>query len=174
MLKEDDAKEAKTIYAANKLNSENILWMYKNAFGIDYTIFRICVPYGNLFDDQFSYGTLGFFINKAKNKESITLYGDGLIGRTFTHVSDISSIIINSIQTKITKNEIYNIGGENMNLRDVARMIAKKYGVEVTYSNWPYLALKLESDDTIFDDSKLRDAVPVQYKNTIQKWLTGF
>lgn len=173
-LKESDTKEALTLYAANKLNGENLLWMYQNAFGIDYTIFRICVPYGNLFDDEFSYGTLGFFINKAKNKQNISLYGDGKIGRTFSHVSDISSIIIQAIQTEATKNEVYNIGGENMQLLDVATILAKKYGVDVELSDWPEMALKLESGDTIFDDTKLRSTIAFEYKHTIKDWLSTF
>jgi len=173
LLKEGDPKESLTIYALNKLSAENMLWMYQNAFGIVYTIFRVCVPYGNLFDDQFSYGTLGFFINKAKNGEDITLFGDGMIGRTFTHVSDISNIIIQAIQIERTKNEIYNIGGENLTLLDVAKQVADKFGVGVQFAPWPDLALKLESDDTIFDDAKLRAVINSQYKHSITKWIKG-
>ncbi len=173
LLTEDDPKESKTIYALNKLNAENILWMYHNAFGIDYTVFRMCVTYGNLFDDRFSYGTLGFFISKAKNDEDITLFGDGKIGRTFTHASDVSSIIIKAIQSEKSKNEIFNLGGENLSLLEVAELVAKKYGVGVKFTEWPALTLKLESDDTVFDDSKLRKIINPQYSNTIAEWVEG-
>ena len=173
MLKEDDPKEAKTIYAANKLNAENLLWMYHNAFEIDYTIFRICVPYGNLFDEAFSYGTIGFFLSQARRRKDITLYGDGSLRRTFTHASDISNIIIRSIQLEKTKNQIFNIGGENLSLLDAARVIATKYGVSVRFSDWPEMAKKLESDDTVFDDLKLKSLIDFEYKFTCENWITG-
>lgn len=171
LLSEEDPKETKTIYAATKLNAENILWMYHNAFGINYNVFRICVPYGNLFGGEFSYGTIGFFMSRAGKGEDISLFGDGTIRRTFSHVSDISMHIIRAIQSAETVNEVYNIGGENLSLLDAAGMVADKYGVSVKFADWPELALKLESDDTVFDDSKLKRVVDLDYKNTLKDWL---
>jgi UDP-glucose 4-epimerase len=72
-LDEEATKEAKTIYAANKASAESYLKMYANCFDIKYIIYRICVPYGNLFDDNFSYGTIDAFLNKQK-KEKILVY----------------------------------------------------------------------------------------------------
>lgn len=173
-LREDDPKETRTLYAANKLSAENILWMYNNAFGIDYTIFRICVPYGNIFDRTFSYGTIGFFLQKALNKENISLFGDGMIRRTFSHVEDICTLIIQAIEKEATKNEIFNIGGENLSLLEAAGLVAKKYGVGMNFLPWPQMALKLESDDTVFDDSKIRSLLDYQYQNTLEGWLHHF
>ena len=47
VLAEGDEKETKTIYAVNKLACEGYLKVYHNSFNIPFTIFRICVPYGN-------------------------------------------------------------------------------------------------------------------------------
>jgi UDP-glucose 4-epimerase len=173
LLTEDDPKETKTIYALNKLAAENMLWMYRNAFGIDYTIFRICVPYGNLFDEYFSYGTMGFFLNKAQKCEDIVLYGDGLIKRTFTHVEDICRVIVNAIQYEGTINEIFNIGGENMSLFDVANLVAKKYQVKLKFVDWPQMAIKLETGDTIFDDAKLKNIGVTGYQHRLENWIIG-
>ena len=173
-LKEDDPKETRTIYAVNKLASENLLWMYQNAFGIDYTVFRICVPYGNLFDNNFSYGTMGFFLSKAQKKEDIVLFGDGNLHRTFTHVEDLCNIIIQSVQSEKNRNEIYNIGGENLSLFEAATLVAEKYGVNVKFAGWPEMALKLESDDTVFDDTKLKTAGFGEYKHKLASWLNEF
>ncbi len=173
MLKEGDAKETKTIYALNKLAAENILWMHHNAFGIDNTIFRICVPYGNHFDEHYSYGTIGFFLNKARKGEDITLYGDGSIRRTFTHVEDICNYIILAIQIEETKNQIFNIGGENLSLLEAGKMIAQKYDVSLNFVEWPDIVLKLESDDTVFDDSKLKALIDYTNKYTLKGWLSG-
>lgn len=155
LLKEDAEKETNTIYALNKLTCEYILAMYQKAFGIQYTIFRICVPYGSLIKSKISYGTLGFFLQKAKNQQNIELYGDGLLRRTFTHVADICSRIYSAIQYEESNGKTYNIGGENLSLLDVASEIAKKHSVKVVFTEWPKLTLQIESGDTIFDSEDL-------------------
>ncbi|MBN8569601.1 MAG: NAD-dependent epimerase/dehydratase family protein, partial [Ignavibacteria bacterium] len=81
-LNEDSEKEFKTPYALNKYSCEQFLKMYNNMYGLSYIVFRICVPYGNLVGDEYSYGTVGFFLNKAAKGENITLYGDGSQKRT--------------------------------------------------------------------------------------------
>jgi len=174
LLTEDDPKETRTIYALNKLAAENLLWMYQNAFGLDYTILRICVPYGNLFDNHFSYGTIGFFLTKAQKKEDIVLFGDGALRRTFTHVEDICTTIIQSVQKPGTKNEIYNIGGENMSLLDAASLIAGRYGVQVRLEKWPEMPLKLETGDTAFDDRKLKNAGFGDYQHRLESWIESY
>ena len=173
-LKEDDPKETRTIYAVNKLAAENLLWMYQNAFAIDYTIFRICVPYGNIFDNHFSYGTMGFFLSKAQNREDIVLFGDGSLRRTFTHVEDLCQTIILAVQNEKTRNEIFNIGGENLSLLEAANLVAEKYNVMVKFADWPEMVLKLESDDTVFDDSKLRSIGLGDFKNSLKEWVNKF
>lgn len=171
-LKEDDKKEALTIYAQNKISCENFLEMYANYYGISYTIFRICVPYGNIFNQNYSYGTIGFFLNKALNKENITLFGRGEVKRTFSHVEDICLSIINSLEINSTKNKIYNIGSkDNLSLFEVASMIAGKYNVNVDFLNWPEDALKIESGDTIFDDSLLIADTQYKYKHSLKNWV---
>jgi len=171
-LKESAEKEAKTIYAQNKLACEQYLNMYQNYYGIEYTIFRICVPYGNLIDNNYSYGTLGFFLNKVKNNENIPLYGNGDQKRTFTHVGDIAKIIIQSINSESTKNKVYNIGSnDNHSLLEVANMIASKNSIEVTLVEWPDEALKVESGDTIFDDVNLKQDVSFEYHFSLKEWL---
>jgi len=170
-FKEDDPKETKTLYAINKMAAENILIMYRNAFDIDFTIFRICVPYGNLFDSAYSYGTLGFFLEKARKGSNITIYGDGSIRRTFTHVEDISRLILKAVQIDETKNEVFNIGGENLSLLEAASLVAEKYGVDVTFGGWPEMALRLESGDTVFDDTKLKSIVSYENCHSVKRWL---
>jgi len=170
--KETFEKEAKTIYAQNKLACEGYLSMYANFFDIDYTIYRICVPYGNVFDQNYSYGTIGFFLNRAMKSENITLYGEGEPKRTFSHVEDICQLIINSIHLPETINEVFNIGSnDNRDLLSVAQQIAKKYKVGLDFVAWPDIARRLESGDTMFDGSKLQNLLNYNYKHHINDWI---
>jgi len=169
-LTEDAEKEFKTIYALNKYHNENVLKMFKRYYNIPYTVFRICVPYGNMLSDNYSYGTIGFFLNKAKNNEAITLYGDGNLKRTFTFVGDICKQIIQGSQLDNSNAEVYNIGGETYSLKQVATMVANKFNVEVKYIEWPDMALALESGDTIFDSKKIENICGDKYFS-LTSWI---
>ena len=167
-LQEDAEKEAKTIYAKNKLLCERIL----EESGVDFTVFRICVPYGNLIDKVYSYGTIGFFIGKASKGENITIYGDGSLKRTFTHVRDIAESIIKSLVFEDSINETYNIGSnDNLSLLEVASLVANKYGVKVEFVDWPDAALKIESGDTIFNADKLNNTISYNHKESLENWV---
>ncbi len=171
-IKEDDIKEAKTIYAINKITCENILKAYNNYYGVPYIIFRICVPYGNLFDNQYSYGTTGYFINCIKTKNKISLYGDGSLKRTFTHISDIVDIIFKVSKLKDQYKSIYNIGSsDNLSLFAVAEMFKEKFNNKIEFVPWPSKDLLLESGDTIFNDNRIKEVVDIDYKYEIRKWI---
>ena len=156
-LGEDDEKEFKTIYAINKYACEQYLKMFNNLYGIKYCIFRICVPYGSLLPNISSYGTIGFMLNKAKNGQNITLYGNGNARRTFTHIKDLCDILINGAVSEKCHNDVYNIGGKNMSLREIAGIIAQKYNVNIDYIDYPSEQFKIESGDTVFNDGKLQE-----------------
>ena len=165
-LKEDDEKETKTIYAVNKLACEGLLKAYKCSFDIPFTVFRICIPYGNLLSSDYSFGTIGFFIKQAKAGKDITLYGGGNIKRTFTHMDDLCYQIVEGAFADEGKGNIYNIGGETLTLREAAEIIADKYGTRVVDIEWPERDLRIESDHTYFDDSKIKSLLNIStYKN---------
>ncbi|MCP5051519.1 MAG: NAD(P)-dependent oxidoreductase, partial [bacterium] len=170
-LLESDEKEFKTIYASNKFACENYLEMYRRCFGIDYTVFRICVPYGNLLGG-YSYGTMGFLLGRARKGQDIPLYGDGSQKRTFSHIGDICGIIQAASFMTETKNSVFNIGSrDHLSLLEVAGLVAKKYGVGVTFAPWPDMDLAIESGDTMFDSGKLDRLTRYIYRYTITDWL---
>ena len=170
-LKEEDEKEAKTIYAANKLNCERFLETYKQQFEIPFTIFRICIPYGNLFDDNFSYGTIGFFLSKAKQGLPITLFGDGNLKRTFTHIESLCEQIITTSTSNLSINSTFNISGETLTLKDVAKKIAVHFKTNLEYTDWPGVDLLLESGHTEFDNQKITKFISNHNINLFSNWI---
>ena len=172
-LDENAEKEFKTVYAINKWAGEQYVMQYNNCFNLNYTIFRIGVPYANLFSKNYSYGTVGFFMNKASNGEDIVLYGDGSSKRSFTHVEDICSQIFNAINNKSSLNKIFNISGETLSLKDVAILIASKCDVNVTYRKWPVIDKKLESGDTIFNSNAIIKITSNSPKHIFKTWLNS-
>lgn len=170
-LMEEAEKEGKTIYAVNKLACERYLKMYANCFGIRYTAYRICVPYGNQFDGEFSYGTVGAFLNRAKSGGTITLYGDSSIRRTLTHVISICQQIADSMIMAESDNNIYNIAGETFSLKEIAKRIASVYGTPVTYIPWNDMDWKIESGSTEFDGRKIESMISVDKQWKFDKWV---
>ena len=170
-LSEEATKEAKTIYAANKLNCERLLKVYHDMAQIPYTIFRICVPFGNVLDENYSYGTMGFFLGKAKKGEPITLFGDGSLKRTFTHVSDLCHQLIEASMNPLSINECYNTAGETFSLLEAATLVASKYTVPIEFVPWPEEALKIESGHTVFDSSKIEQILSNPLKEQLHEWI---
>jgi UDP-glucose 4-epimerase len=170
-LEEEADKEFKTIYALNKWFGENVLRQYAAYFNMPYTIFRICVPYGNLLGNAYSYGTVGFFLGKASSGDKINLYGTGDQKRSFTHVEDVCRQIFYALQQPESINEVYNIAGETYSLKQIADAIGNKYSVGVELVAWPEIDEKLESGDTIFDGTRIGKLVTNPLQNSFGKWL---
>lgn len=172
-LHEEADKCALTIYAANKLACESYLAMYHQVFGINYSVYRICVPYGNLIGSKYSYGTIGFFLSKAMAGEDITLFGEGRQRRTFSHVQDISEIVIQYSMREATKNKTLNIGGvDNLSLLEAASLVADRFGVRVSHRDWPEKLKKIETGDTVFNDERLQQASPYKYHHSLAHWIS--
>lgn len=169
-LSENAEKEFKTVYAINKFAGEQYLEQYHRVFGVRYCIFRICLPYGTLVPGASSYGTAEFMISKAARGENISLYGDGEVRRTLTYIGDLCEMLIKGALCDRCENDVFNIGGEDYSLKEMAEQIAPIYGVGVEYVPWPEIAEKIESGDTVFDDAKLQKACPYRYRQRFSLW----
>lgn len=170
LISEDDEKEFKTVYATNKYSCEQYLQQYNRIYNVQYCIFRICIPYGTLIPNASSYGTAEFMLTKAKKGENITIYGSGNNRRTITYIGDLCEIMIESSLSENCINDIFNIGGEDYSLKEMATLIAKEYSVEVDYVDWPDIMLKIETGNTVFSDKKLRNICNIKYKTKFDSW----
>lgn len=170
-LHENSEKEFKTIYAINKYSCEQYLNQYHLVYGIQYCIFRICVPYGSLIPNASSYGTAEFMISCAQRGNNISLYGDGTLRRTITYIGDLCKVLICGAENEECINDVYNIGGEDYSLKEMADLISAKYGVSVDYVLWPEIALKIESGNTVFDDKKLSDIIGDLVSSKFTDWI---
>jgi UDP-glucose 4-epimerase len=171
-IPEEAPKEARTVYASNKLAGEQLVQLYARKGGFSYTVFRICVPYGNMCSDALSYGTLRHFLERAVAGQPICVYGDGSQRRSLIFVGDLCRLIISAVQLPQADNQIFNLGGpDDLSIGEIAEAIGKKYGVPVEYIPWPEDALKLESGDTVFDESRLSRILPLDYQLRFSDWL---
>lgn len=169
--REDAEKEFKTVYAINKFACEMYLEQFCRVYGIKYTVFRVCIPYGTLIPGASSYGTAEFMLAKATKGENITIYGDGQVRRTLTHMEDLCTTMIKGTFSEQCENDVFNIGGENYSLIEMAKLIAEKYDVGVDLIPWPDTSLKIESGDTVFDSSKLDARINYERIHEFSDWV---
>ena len=118
-----------------------------------------------------SYGTAEFMLRKAGSGENISLYGDGSVRRTLTYMQDLCNVLVEGGLSDECVNDVYNVGGEDLSLREMAEMIASKYGVGVDFVPWPEVALKIESGDTVFDSSKLESKIGDLTTSKFADWV---
>lgn len=169
-LNEDSEKEFKSIYAVNKYSCEKYLEIYNRVYGVKYCIFRICIPYGTFIANAVSYGTAEIMLNKARKHENIVLYGDGSQRRTLTYIGDLCNIMILGAESENCCNDVYNIGGEDYSLYEMAEMISERYKVGIECIDWPEIAKKTESGSTVFDDTKLKEKLLFEYNMKFEQW----
>lgn len=171
---EDAEKTFNTVYAINKFACEQYLEAFNRAFGVRYCIFRICIPYGTIVPGASSYGTADFMVKRAREGNNILLYGEGNARRTLTYIGDLCRALIRGAQSDQCENAIFNIGGEDYSLNEMAILIAARYGVKVEHVPWPDIAYKIESGDTVFDDGKFQSACSFEYQQTFAEWCSDF
>jgi UDP-glucose 4-epimerase len=114
-------------YSVAKTSGEEACKMYSKLFGLDTVIFRYFNVYGAREPLKGPYApVVGLFIRQAKAGEPLTIVGDGLQRRDFTHVDDVVDANILAMRCdKIIAGQTFNIGtGKNHSVLELAKMIS--------------------------------------------------
>ena len=122
-------KEPKSIYAISKISNEMMSNYYFKEFGINSVGIRFFSIYGPMGREDMSYYK---FLKDIKLKKEITVNGNGLIKRSFTHVDDaVESMfrLIKFYKNKKKYNEIFNIGNsKTITIKKIIEIIKKNIG----------------------------------------------
>lgn len=97
-------------YAIVKNVGEAFCKSYKQAYGLDYTIFRFFNTYGPKQSRDF---VVSKFLRAAINDEDITVHGDGSQSRTFCFIDDHIDATLAAFKSEEAKNDVLNIGNED-------------------------------------------------------------
>ena len=154
--------EAKSVYALNKIFAEDILKLYHQFFDINYTVFRIAIPFGELNPSSNKYGILANLSDQSKNGE-IKLFGDGSGVRTFTHVRNICEALYFGATSKTTDGQIFNIGGHAYTLLEIANLLCKKDKSKITFIPWTEDMIKIDVKNGYLDSTKLDKLLNIDY-----------
>ena len=69
------------------------------------------------------------FVRQALRGEPITVYGDGMQSRSFTHVQDVVRALVGLMQTEAAYGEVFNVGNhEECTILDLAKRVKEATG----------------------------------------------
>jgi len=101
-------------YAVTKKMAEELCFYYMRMFGLDVKIVRPFNVYGDRMSSKSGYQTvLSVFLEQWKNKQNLTVFGDGQQIRDFTHINDFIQaidLILNTSKPDLIYNIASNLG----------------------------------------------------------------
>jgi UDP-glucose 4-epimerase len=130
-MTEDTVPEPEDPYGIGKYAVELDLRAAQRMFGLDYTIFRPHNVYGEQQNVADPYrNVIGIFINQLLSDRPLTIFGDGLQTRAFTHIDDVAPVIARSIEVPQSANEVFNVGADTPHtVLDLAHTVARAFDV---------------------------------------------
>jgi UDP-glucose 4-epimerase len=131
-LREDQPPSPEDPYGVAKLAVEQDLAAAHEMFGIDYTIFRPHNVYGEYqnIGDRYR-NVIGIFMNQIMQGAEMTIFGDGLQTRAFSHVDDVAPVIAGCVDVPASANRVFNIGADRpYTVLELAQTVAHAFGVE--------------------------------------------
>lgn len=130
-MTEEVTPEPEDPYGIGKYAVELDLRAAQRMFGLDYTIFRPHNVYGEQQNVADPYrNVIGIFINQLLSDRPMTIFGDGLQTRAFTHIDDVAPAIARSIEVPGAANEVFNVGADTPHtVLDLAHAVARAFAV---------------------------------------------
>jgi len=112
-MTEDMVPTPEDSYGISKLAVEQELRVSHEMFGLDFVVFRPHNVYGERqnIGDRYR-NVVGIFMNQLLRGESMTIFGDGLQQRAFSHIDDVAPIIAESVNFPAARNQVFNVGAD--------------------------------------------------------------
>ena len=169
---EDMPRDCLNAYSITKSTGEDLCKMFNEMYGMETIIFRYFNVYGERQPIKGQYApVIGLFIRQHEDGEPMTVVGDGLQRRDFTHVDDVVDANLKASTTKNEEifGEIINIGtGINYNIFDLVKMIG---GDDAKFVHIPPRLAEVRISKANIDKAKLM----LGWKPTIslEDWISS-
>jgi len=131
-MKEDNTPQPEDPYGIAKFAVEQDLKSAHEMFGLNYVIFRPHNVYGERQNIGDPYrNVVGIFMNQIMQGKRLTIFGDGMQTRAFSHIDDVAPIIAKSIEIKEAYNEVFNIGADTpYTVKELATLVCDSFDVK--------------------------------------------
>lgn len=153
-------------YSISKYTGEQLCKMYYNLYGLKTIIFRYFNVYGEGQHKTGQYApVMSIFSNQKRNKEPLTVIGDGYQTRDFVHVSDVVFANILASQKELENyGEVYNVGtGIGVEIKEIADLISS-YQISVPERPGEILHSRASID-------KIKNDIGWNYSINVLDWI---
>lgn len=108
-------------------------------FGLDYIIFRPHNVYGERQNIADKYrNVIGIFMNQILQDEPMSIFGDGMQQRAFTHIADVAPIIARSVINEKAYNKVFNVGADKpYTVKHLSKVVSKAMGAKHAIRHFP-------------------------------------
>jgi UDP-glucose 4-epimerase len=117
-------------YNITKLAGESLLLAADKLHGLPVTALRVGTAYGSGLRPN---SVFRIFIDRAKAGRPITIQGDGLQSRQFTHASDIARAFLLACKSEVHGMALNTVGDRLVSIKELAQAIVKRYPTELTF-----------------------------------------
>jgi len=130
-MKEDMAPLPEDPYGISKYAVEQDLKSAHEMFGLNFIIFRPHNVYGERQNIGDPYrNVVGIFMNQIMQGKKLTIFGDGMQTRAFSHIDDVAPVIAKSVEIPEAYNEVFNIGADTpYTVKELATVVCTAFGV---------------------------------------------
>jgi UDP-glucose 4-epimerase len=159
-------------YGISKYAMELDLRAAHEMFGQNYVIFRPHNVYGERQNIADKYrNVIGIFMNQVLHGQPMSIFGDGLQQRAFSHIVDVAPIIARAPLVPEAKNQIFNVGADTpYTVLELSHEVAAAFGVK---HDVKFLPPRNEVLDAYADHSKARrvfgEGEPLKLKEGIRR-----
>jgi UDP-glucose 4-epimerase len=138
-MTEDLVPQPEDPYGISKYAVELDLRSAKHMFGLDYVIFRPHNVYGERQNIGDKYrNVIGIFMNQVLQGGAITIFGDGLQTRAFSHIDDVAPLIARAPLTPAAINQVFNVGADTpYTVLEVAKTVASTLNAPCNIQHLP-------------------------------------
>ncbi len=157
--------EPKSPYGLQKYVGEHLMRLWSEIFGIETVSLRYFNVYGPRHSSEGAYAlVIARFLKQKKDGEKMTITGDGLQTRDFTHVRDVVRANILAMESQnVGKGEVMNIGGgKSFSVLEIAKMIGGEY---------EFVPPRIEPRNTLADTTLAKKLLGWEPKEDFEKAL---
>jgi len=166
-IKEDVNPVPEDPYGIAKFAVEQDLRTAHDMFGLNYIIFRPHNVYGinqNIGDKYRN--VVGIFMNQLMQGKQLSVFGDGLQTRAFSHINDVAPYIAKSYLNKEALNQVFNIGADKeYTVKDLASIIMQAMEINQELN---YLPERNEVKHAYADHTKVKNVFGINSSTSIE------
>jgi len=153
-------------YGISKLLSTVYTSHMHQKHNLPVTILRISNVYGSSSPFKFEhYNIINHFINQAKNKKNLIVYGKGNQIRDYLYIDDLINALLLAGISKKANGQIYNVGfGKGIRFKTMVKKIGAQAGVKVQYKSWPADYASVETGNYVSNIKKIKSHLNWQPK----------